>query len=393
MVRLFDKGANGGDCGPKPYAEATFSYYNRSGRQAIGRIRDLLEDWFSRYPEPRKPSLRERFRSSDDVAHQSAFFELFLHELLVRLGCKVTVEPPLAGTAQHPDFLVSSPTGAQFYVEAVLATDESKQAVVAKRRLHQLWDIVNRRLCSPDFLIGAEFETAPPRQPRCRRIIAFLSEHLARLDPDDIRGVWERGGSQALPRWPYEQDGWTISFYPIPKSPETSGESAFDSLGIWGDKEFHAVEPHVAIREAILGKAKRYGTLDSPYVIAVNALGQWVRMHARRHVMNALCGTEMMVAYPGATSFVPGRNPDGAWRNRAGPRCERVSAVLVAVGLTCWNLTDADVCLYHHPSATLRYASALCRLPQVVPTGGRMVYVGGESVGDCLGLAPDWPSQ
>jgi hypothetical protein len=58
------------------------------------------------------------------VDFPSAFFELFLHELLLRLGCNVEVHPdPGTGSSRRPDFLVTDPDGQQFFLEAVLATD------------------------------------------------------------------------------------------------------------------------------------------------------------------------------------------------------------------------------------------------------------------------------
>lgn len=73
------------DGGPAAYSESHFSYLNRSGRQDVGVIRTLLEGWFARYPIAHQSELRARFRSVDAVPHHTAFFELYLHELLTRI--------------------------------------------------------------------------------------------------------------------------------------------------------------------------------------------------------------------------------------------------------------------------------------------------------------------
>src|SRR5947209_3881762 len=95
------------DAGPAGYAESFFPYMNRSARDDITRIRAVLESWFQRYPKDGREALRSAFRSDDDWQHQGAFFELLLHEVLVRLDCRVTVHPPIPGTTRRPDFLAA----------------------------------------------------------------------------------------------------------------------------------------------------------------------------------------------------------------------------------------------------------------------------------------------
>src|SRR5659263_296580 len=75
--------------GPALHGEKTFSFVNRSARPAVDAIRMVLEDWFARYPSADQPSLRRRFRDNFD----SAFFELFIHEWLLRAGARVQVHP------------------------------------------------------------------------------------------------------------------------------------------------------------------------------------------------------------------------------------------------------------------------------------------------------------
>ena len=59
------------------------------------RKRDRFESWFKKFPPAGQKDLRVRFRSDDDHVHEGAFFELFLHELLNRLGFSVSVHPKI----------------------------------------------------------------------------------------------------------------------------------------------------------------------------------------------------------------------------------------------------------------------------------------------------------
>ena len=73
------------DAGPKQYGEPAFTYLNQSGREDVARVREVLERFFQDYPSAHQAEIRRRFRSTDDIQHKSAFFELFLHQL-VRFG-------------------------------------------------------------------------------------------------------------------------------------------------------------------------------------------------------------------------------------------------------------------------------------------------------------------
>lgn len=99
-MSLFDE-MDRDDLGLRLYAEPEFTYLNRSGRPGAQRIREALDAWSARYPGEHKEELRARFRSRDNTQYRSAFFELFLHELLVRLDCRVVVHPPMAGRARR----------------------------------------------------------------------------------------------------------------------------------------------------------------------------------------------------------------------------------------------------------------------------------------------------
>ena len=88
------------DVGPGLHAEPEFIYLNRSARSQAVKVRSELEGWFSRYPEAERYEVRQRFRSKNDSQHRSAFFELFLHELLMQLGCRVEIHPTMTQTTR-----------------------------------------------------------------------------------------------------------------------------------------------------------------------------------------------------------------------------------------------------------------------------------------------------
>lgn len=130
-MSIFDDIARENDQ-PRQEGEPLFSYPNKSSRPEAQRVRNLVDEWISEYPESDREALVARLRSDIDDPHQSALFELFLHKFLRARGCKIIeIEPKLEHTNKSPDFLVEGPTGERFYLEGVLASGRSNQETAA----------------------------------------------------------------------------------------------------------------------------------------------------------------------------------------------------------------------------------------------------------------------
>jgi hypothetical protein len=381
---------------PARYSEAHFVFLNRSAWPEARRVRDELEDWFGRYPATADDPARERrdlqgrFRSPMDVVHTGASFELFLHELLVQLGCGVVVHSSIPGSARRPDFRVTPPAGDPFYLEAVLATGESEAAAAAKARLNSVYDALNA-LESPNFFISVDVEgelLSPAPAARMRR---FLAEHLAALDPEVIAELWRTGGIEAVPRWRLDHEGCRFEFQPIPIKEEARGRPGRRPIGTMSAGA-RVIDPRTPVRDAIMGKAERFKALDLPLIIAVNALDSFVDRDA---VLEALFGREAIRVRAhdvGSSDPEPFRILDGAFTTPSGPRYTRVSGVLMACMLNHWSIgSTADLRLYHNPYAVQRLTLELARLPQAVPQDGKMTWVDGDVVGRILGLPDRWP--
>jgi hypothetical protein len=97
---------------------------------------------------------------------RSGSFELILHELLRRRDLPLEIEALKADTTKRPDFLVG--TGAEsFYMEAILATEESPERVAERKRFGILADVVNR-MQSDNFFVGFEVEAWGTAQPSAK---------------------------------------------------------------------------------------------------------------------------------------------------------------------------------------------------------------------------------
>jgi len=380
-VTLFDQIERQGT-GPRLYAQPDFDYLNKSARPGVEVIRQTLEDWFSRYPAAHRPELRAQFRS-DNYQHRSAHFELVLHECLLRLGVTVEVHPAIQGTNRRPDFLATSPNGTNWYLEAVLATNQTREEAAAEARKNQVYDAINQ-LDSPDFFIGLDPIGSPETPPSGQHIRTFLTERLAGLNRDEIVALLEQQdvpGFEALPHWQYEHDGWTIDFFPLPKSESLRGQTGVRPIGL----EFSGVQllqPKESIRNAVQRKAGRYGELAFPYIVAVNVLSDFVD---RTDEVEALFGDEQGPGEP--------RIANGVWRGVGGAQNTRVSGVAIFERLEQSNLPRLVSCLYHNPWAVRPYQGELDRLTHAVVNENKLQFLDGESLGTILGLPTGWPGE
>jgi hypothetical protein len=316
--------------GPAGHLISAFDYLNESARPEAASVRQLIDGALARYPDAHRDAIRNRLRSVDETQHLGAFFELALHELVVREGCTVlAVEPALAGCNRSPDFLVQGADGNRFYLEATLATGRSQADAGAERRMDEAISAIDA-VDSPNFFLGVHTSGTPNQPVSRRQLQRAVREWVNALNYDEICVAWERGAD--IPNLVHEQHGARFRIEPVPRR-RLRGIPGQRAIGMIGPEEAEMIEPHVAIKSAVAAKAGRYGELDLPYIIAVNALADFAE---RSSVTEALFGTEAIAVHQvdGVWHHREIRNPDGAWRSPQGAINTRVSAVLSTQRLT-----------------------------------------------------------
>lgn len=386
-MKLFDA-IERTDLGPALHSEPAFHYLNRTARPDAARVRDMLESWFTRYSDSDRSSLRGRFRSPNDWYHGSAFFELFLHELLSRMGCRVEVHPQMASTDRRPDFFVRFPAGQQCIIEATLA-GQTREDAAARARINRVYDAIDR-LESPDFWIELGSHGTPSTSPSGSALRSRLRLELQSLDYAEIVRAYATGKQEAIPEWHFQHEGWHLIARPLPKG-KFRGVRGIRPIGMTAWAGFSNARDR--IRRAVLGKMGAYGVRDQPYVVAVDATAVYA---ARIDVVDALFGTEQSVitlSSQGSREITRTRSRDGVWMGKRSPKNRRISAVVIFTRLTPWSIGRGTACLYHNPWASNPYSSELTRLPQAVFADDRAAWSDGESIGSIFGLPPEWPED
>ena len=388
-MKLFDESERY-DESPAFRVESQFRFLNRAGRRDFGVVRGELESWFREYPAAARKSFRGQFRSRIDSQHRSAFFELFLHRLLCSLGGSVQVHPSLEGRTRKPDFLVRPATGQSFYMEAVLATSESKEEGAARARLDAVYDALDR-IESPNFFLDVEVDGTLATSVDTKPLRAFLTAKLAALDPDVVQADFDRAGGPGLPSWKWSLNGLNLHIRALPKG-KARGKRGQRTIGMHSDGA-HWADSVGPIKTALESKTRRYGDLGAPYVIAVNALEGGLEL---LDIINALYGDEAFVitmanARPAGERFT--RKANGFWTSNAGPRHKEVSAVLIAAPALPWNVPRTPIWLCLNPWAERPLDGELTRLPQVKVEADKIKTAAGESLADIFNLSPQWPEE
>jgi hypothetical protein len=379
------------DMRPKKQRESTYSYYNSSSRPAVAAVRDILRSWFDSYPAKGKGDLLARLQSPIDSQHLSAFWELYLHELFTGLGYALEPHPKVPDSPNHPEFLVNDGQTPKFYLEATVAGLPSKEEAGADARLAEVFDLVNK-MDVPNYHLEVEHRGVPNTPPSVRKIRQALQEWFHSLDSNAIDAECHSGEFDALPRFEWSHDGLTLFFRPIPKSPPPHGSADARAIGITMG-EGHLITVDQDIRDAVESKAKKYGRLALPLVVAVNVVCE----HCDDiDIDNALFGSETIKLTSnsdGSPSTTRQRLPNGVWFGKNRCRNQYVSAVLLASQINPYSAGNLTPVLVHNPYPENSLDSTSYPMQQSVPDmlSRTMKQRKGRSASEFLRLPNPWP--
>jgi hypothetical protein len=338
------------DPAPKRAAENSFQFIDRVDDPAFARVRELFNAWVTRFAslqgDKATNDLLGRFRSKPDDQFYSAFWELYLHEVHVRLGFTVRVHPE-SDRGTRPDFSLLR-DGRSFYLEAVMPTPSSGEPQQPGNVQTVMEYIDSAR--HPDFFLALRF-IAPNRDtPRKREVVHAVEGWLSSLNWDE----WWRGGlcpEIAYPEAEVPVRGWLLGLRALPRSPERRGGALSRMIGMYPTTTGFPDSVAEAIKPTLDEKANKYGDLDAPYVVAVWTMSA---MASEDTAAQALFGIEMPLEAGSHRTGLPSPAQRDALWSPARQHRGRASAVLAA---TSWDFNYSSVArvwprLWANPGAT-----------------------------------------
>lgn len=389
---VFD-GIDRTDSRPSTHRESMFDFLNRAAGPWWAQVRVLIQLWANELERDEDyRDIRGRLREAGHH-HQAAYLELYLHALMTRAGYTVEVHPETTGS-RHPDFLVRRGEQA-FYLEATMPGPTPEALAAASRRadfLDSLGAAENR-----DFFLVLRKLTVGPRPGAGKRARQEVDAWLASLNPDIPVDYL----ASNLPQFSWAKDAWELAVEAIPVSPEWRGASDHRLIGVYADQPVAFEDDAPQLRSALNKKARAYGELAHPLVVAIGVPGY---DRGRWHINNALFGNLTYVWHSdSANDAAPIANHPGdgffggpdAWRNT------NVAGVLHVHQLQPYRPAEAELTLYPHPAQPSALGDLAAAIPATtISTHQRATRDGREFVEDpsdtdafgLLGLPNPWPA-
>jgi hypothetical protein len=132
----------GREPGPRRNGEPEYNFLARVSGGFWDAVRDLIEDFVCRVESSAaRADVTNRMRSGDDDQFASAWWEVYLHESLLRSDFDIEIHPSTT-TRRAPDFLARR-SGLSFYLEAS-SPGQPRAAKSAGARQSQLFSVLDR---------------------------------------------------------------------------------------------------------------------------------------------------------------------------------------------------------------------------------------------------------
>lgn len=326
-------------------SESVFDFFDRSGTDWAESIRSYLNVWIANYPSDDVKSLISRLKNRE---FDSAFHELFIHELFNQLGYQLEPHPDLGHTSKRPEFRFSKNSEIG-YIESKLVTEKATDEGAIEQIKSNIKDKINKRVKSKDFFISISELTIKDRSEisSFNELCQKLQEYLDSRNPDipfydNLRTTTD----SPKPYFEYENNNLYIQIGLISKPIEMRSEG--DSIiGLFnsGVKWMNTPE---AIKSSIHKKASRYGELNAPYIITLNMTESF--SYSDIDVENALYGDTAQDFFTGTVE----RFPNGAFGISENPKYTRVSGVLFS-NAHYMNVNQLKLKYYRNPFAEFPY--------------------------------------
>lgn len=247
--------------------ETAYDFYTHSGLEHIIAYRKHVERWLANYPLQHQPALLRRLQSKKSDAHESAFFELFLHEYLRKLCDHVEVEGELPDSNKRADYVLHFEDGSAVAVEAL--SIQRKMGLVNEnvRRVNEYIQEVK----SSDFFIWLrESQGSLKQTPSKKEVQNWTRRVLTQLSWEKANEHAQHSGDRLIPVEPLKLKGWRVAADIYVKDVDDRTDREYSHITVEPGVTYYEVPR--AVRDKVLSKirAKKSTPTTIPFVLAVN---------------------------------------------------------------------------------------------------------------------------
>ena len=357
MPRLFDDKPRN-YTKPALRAETTYSFLDRSSKPEFNRVRDMLERWVEQLPEKQQRDTVAKMRrnppgsSEDEIQFNAAFFELFLHEVLLGTGGEVVVEPMIDGLTPDLEVTEELADGSQLTYVAEAKDIDLERGTKLERDWKELSvldtiDEINSSDFRLDIRMNGKLESAPPRVPLRWKFENLLRE--AKYDEVLLASQGQGGlNREHLPSASFSHGSWMVTGQLRPVSPEFRGKTmpfvGVVSMGVG------IVDDIGKTKDRLYDKAKKYKNVEN-LIIALRC------DISNNRLDEVLFGSQQFTIYvhndPTNTTLVPephhSQRLNGFWFNSGGPINRHVIGVVAFYGVYPGTLDRSKAVFYSNP--------------------------------------------
>ena len=274
----------------------------------------------------------------------NSYFEGFIGELFTKLECRTRKHPPISN--RYSDFLVTTPEGEEFYVEATVIAPKQFSNIRSTED-----DVCNKvnSMCRTGFFYSfmaqadGELYRYLPREE-----LRQIKEWVEGLSTTELRYASETftflSGSppRNVDRPSLE---WTLEIDAMPRPEHRWGVPAPILVGFARAGGLDSVSPLVTKAK---DKAKQHKGVAAPLVLAMNDMADFPS--DRIDISIALFGWEQ-AAETGVSRITPPRGYRRTSSIWGAGENTTISAILLFRGLLPHTIPYTEVCLYENPSA------------------------------------------
>ena len=356
-------------CGPADPGEPFYEFLNRLDDPRAEQARVLCNQWFLDYkydaPEDELARFLGNFCGKNDGNHYAAWFELLTHQVLVRIGFDVTVEPKLelSGRELTPDFAVAW-NGSRIFVEATVVAPSTDPFAPSNYERDAQQKFAQLELANFTARIARASGTLK-RHVKKRDIEREFERIFAKHKPDEVQSRIDRYGYVSLPTEPISFGDWQLLVELWPLRPDKRAPRKA-RVADWPQAEMHDSSVPNA-RQKIKKKLKKYRQASSQLILTVN-------VHNFGGFNPRIDGNDVLFG------------KDGIWDTNRGADRLGPLAVLFVSDTNSYAVPNTPARLYVNPSLDLAtLPQALLRLPHALGPDASQ-YHEGEAIARILGL-------